>query len=116
MQYVHPMVPAELLRDEADEAPVPRPALAGGSDRRPPGNGQPPAQVIRFPVERVRRGDTPEDSSGDIDSRRKAPAQERSGLDATTADSLWPAWMRRTLSGRYRAPPTAEASQTGLTV
>lgn len=114
MQYVHPLVLAELLNEVDEPPPPPRPAL-GGSDRRPPEDSNPCAQVIRFPIERVRRRDVVKDSPGEIDSPPNPPAEERSEADAAKSDSLWPAWMLKTLSGRYHAPALPKVSQTGLT-
>lgn len=80
-------------------------ALAGGSDQPPPGRDETSAEIIRFPLERVRpdRGD------------RQEPApdgDDPSAVDASPAETgaLWAAWLTSVLSsgtglnhGRYLA-------------
>lgn len=93
MHHVHSLLLSELLNEEGGEVPQIRPALAGGSDHRPPDDHPRPAQVIRFPIERT---------------RPSAPRPERD------SDALWPAWMSRILSRRHAPLPAPEESGPGL--
>jgi hypothetical protein len=76
--------------DDVDTTP-PRPALAGGS-KRPPHDGDPPGEVIPFPLER-------------ITGPAAAPAFSSEEAAADTAEplsdgALWAAWMSGVLSTR----------------
>lgn len=83
---IHPLCLAEQLDDlSPDDAPKARPAVAGGSDHRPSDDGErSPAEVIRFPIERVRGG-------------RYGHAQGESHSPAPHGEPLWPTWMARVL-------------------
>ena len=70
----------DRFAEPQDDALPPRPAVAGGSDRRPPGDGKPEGRVIPFPRERVRPAGSP---AGET--------------------PMWPAWMAHVLT-RYRTP------------
>ncbi len=79
------------FEDAADRSAGARLALAGGSDRPPPDD--PSAEVIRFPLERVRPAR----------DERKAPApcsDESAAVDAPPieAGALWAAWLSGVLS------------------
>ena len=70
-------------------------ALAGGSDRPPPGQGGESAEIIRFPVERVRPATPdPEGTPPAIDAPPPADAI------STDAGAVWAGWMTGVLSGK----------------
>jgi hypothetical protein len=81
------------IEDGVDRSARPRLALAGGSDQPPPGQGESSAEIIRFPLERVR---PPED-----DSQESAfGSEDQSAADAhpSGAGALWAAWLTSVLS------------------
>lgn len=81
------------FEDAVDHGTRPRLALAGGSDRPPPGQDESPAEVIRFPLERVRpaKDERQEPATdGDDDSPAEAEPAE--------TGALWAAWLTGVLS------------------
>jgi len=81
------------FEDVVERNAGPRLALAGGSDRPPPGQDETSADVIRFPLERVRPAkDQHEEPAPDND--------ESSEVDAQPAETgaLWAAWLSGVLS------------------
>lgn len=77
---------------DADRSAAPRLALAGGSDRPPPGQDQVSAEVIRFPLERARPAQSdPEETDVDDASTDDTPE--------TGTGALWAAWLTSVLSG-----------------
>lgn len=79
------------FEDTAGRSAGPRLALAGGSDRPPPGQDETSAEVIRFPLERVRP------AKGD---RREPAPDDPSEVDAQPGETgaLWAAWLTSVLS------------------
>jgi len=69
----------------AEDGAVPRLALGGGFDQTPPEQGETSAEIIRFPLERVR----PEAAES------PAPAED---ADAPPAGAMWGAWLNSVLS------------------
>ncbi len=101
------------LCEEQPEVPVPRPALAGGSSRRPPDDGPGSAQIIPFPDEPRRPKPQDRDSlhpwpvDGNGEPEPEQPARDTAG------EPLWPYWMAHVLT-RYRAPDGSGGGGPGV--
>lgn len=86
------------FEDAVDRSAHPRLALAGGSDRPPPGQDESPAEVIRFPLERVRPAkDERQEPATDGDDDSPAEAEPAEAEPAETG-ALWAAWLTSVLS------------------
>lgn len=98
MHEVQRLSLAELFSDaHEDGAPAIRVAMAGGSDDQPPGDDdRGPAEILQFPVERVRR----------VSGAVPPPPMPSGASPSDESGTLWPAWMTRVLARRsFHAPP-----------
>jgi hypothetical protein len=96
--------------EDTPPEPAPRPAVAGGSNRRPPDDGDGSATIIPFPQEPHRRGrgappPAPREDLRPWPEEQPSPgASTPSDAAAQTRDEpLWPYWMAHVLT-RYRGP------------
>ena len=106
MRRVSPLSLSDFSDDQQMDTPMPRLALAGGSDRRPPDDEAPAgAEIIRFPK-------TPQQPDGLrpwTEMADETPAADKRDEPESPAgarpenEPLWPHWMAHVLT-RYRAP------------
>lgn len=90
---MHAQYDLSTFEDGVERTAGRRLALAGGSDRPPPGDDEISAEIIRFPPERARPAK----------EERKEPAHDSDDASAVDAQpgetgALWAAWLTGVLS------------------
>jgi hypothetical protein len=78
---------------------VPRKACAGGFDGDPP-SGHGPAEILPFPVQKVRRGGMAADDGGCAQDSAWPHDDPSAELRAQLDPPYWPDWMRAILDKR----------------